>query len=107
MLLVPELKPFDAAIRKLIKERGKIPAEVARRRRPPTHTLAHTHRGGRPLNDSALARSQVFSECLALTNVTGAGRNLTGCVALESRLMCFAGRCVYRATDSFGCFHRS
>ena len=48
MLLVPELKPFDAAIRKLIKERGKIPAEVARRRRPPTHTHTGTHASRRP-----------------------------------------------------------
>jgi hypothetical protein len=28
MLLVPELKPFEDEIRKLIKERGMIPAEV-------------------------------------------------------------------------------
>ncbi len=48
---------------------------------------------------------QVFSECIELTNVTGHGRNLSACVALESRLMCFKSRCVYKATDPFGCFH--
>jgi hypothetical protein len=53
----------------------------------------------------AVACAQVFSECLSLTNVTGAGRNLSACVALESRVMCFKAKCLYKAADPFGCFH--
>jgi hypothetical protein len=52
-----------------------------------------------------LCARQVFSECLELFNVTGSGKSLSGCLSLESRLMCFNTHCVYKATDSFGCFH--
>ncbi len=49
--------------------------------------------------------AQVFSECLSFTNVTGTGRNVSACVELESRVMCFKSKCLYKAVDSFGCFH--
>ncbi len=48
----------------------------------------------------------MFSECMILTNVTGTGRNISACIELESHVMCFKSKCLYKAVDSFGCFHQ-
>jgi len=50
---------------------------------------------------------EVFSECVRVYNVTRGERDISGCLALDSRTMCWKAKCLHKGTTEYGCFHRN
>jgi len=76
--LIPGLEEFYPLIKELIKKYGHIPGDV-------------------------------FSVCLDVYNVTytplGKDKErVDGCALLNSTIMCWEGKCLYKGVDHFGCF---
>jgi len=78
LAMIPQLAPYEKQIKQLIELRGFIPAKV-------------------------------FSECVRLYNVTRgpAPGELSGCVALDSNVMCWKDKCLHQGTTDYGCFHHN
>jgi len=47
----------------------------------------------------------VFHECAIISNLTINSQSASGCVALDSDLMCFKDGCLYKGVDDIGCFN--
>lgn len=48
--------------------------------------------------------AQIFSVCVDINNLNVTSTAATGCVTLNSTLICWKDKCVYQGTDNFGCF---
>eukprot|EP01102_Stenamoeba_stenopodia_P011411 TRINITY_DN3501_c0_g1_i1.p1 TRINITY_DN3501_c0_g1~~TRINITY_DN3501_c0_g1_i1.p1 ORF type:complete len:222 (-),score=49.03 TRINITY_DN3501_c0_g1_i1:101-706(-) len=51
-----------------------------------------------------LIPAQVFSVCVVVEDLNVTSTHATGCVYLNTTLMCWEGKCLYKGSDDFGCF---
>jgi len=48
--------------------------------------------------------ADVLNICIDIYNVSNSNEHLSGCVDLNSTLICWKEKCLYKGTDQFGCF---
>eukprot|EP00297_Palpitomonas_bilix_P017045 CAMPEP_0113896176 /NCGR_PEP_ID=MMETSP0780_2-20120614/17843_1 /TAXON_ID=652834 /ORGANISM="Palpitomonas bilix" /LENGTH=176 /DNA_ID=CAMNT_0000887229 /DNA_START=10 /DNA_END=540 /DNA_ORIENTATION=- /assembly_acc=CAM_ASM_000599 len=52
-----------------------------------------------------LIPADVFSICVDIDNMKYDGTYFDGCPKLQATLMCWEGKCLYKGSVDFGCFH--